>query len=67
MGIMVEGMEGEYKYFGVELWGFFLLIMFMDGFYFGFCLYVILEYKVLSFGILFFMCKNVLMLILLFY
>lgn len=67
MGTMVEEMEGEHKHFGAELWGLLLSITFMDGPYFGLRLYAILEHKVLSFGILFFTCKNALMLILLFY
>lgn len=67
MGTMVEEMEGEHKHFGAELWGLLLSITFMDGPYFGLRLFAILEHKVLSFGILFFTCKNALMLILLFY
>lgn len=67
MGIMIVEMEGLYKYFGIELWGFLLFIIFMDLLYFVFCLYVIVVYEVLNYGILFFICKNVLMLVLLLY
>lgn len=67
LGTTVDGMEEKHKHFGAELWGLLLSITFMDGPYLALRLYAIIVHKVLSFGILFFTCKNVLMLILLFY
>ncbi|XP_062571854.1 transmembrane protein 26-like [Saccostrea cucullata] len=67
LGTMVDEKESEHKNFGAELWGLLISITFMDGPYFALRIYAITVHKVLSFGILFFTCKNVLMLILLFY
>jgi hypothetical protein len=67
LGTMVDEAEEERKNFGAELWGLLISITFMDGPYFGLRVYAIFEHEVLSFGILFFTCKNMLMLILLSY
>ncbi|XP_061164157.1 transmembrane protein 26-like [Saccostrea echinata] len=67
LGTIVDEKESEHKNFGAELWGLLISITFMDGPYFALRIYAITVHKVLSFGILFFTCKNVLMLILLFY
>lgn len=53
--------------FGIEIFSFLILFLLMDGFYCVFRLYVIIVYKVVSYGIIFFICKNILMLVLLLY
>lgn len=67
MGTMTAETEGPHKHFGTELWGLLLSIIFMDLPYFALRLYAIVAYEVLNYGILFFTCKNALMLVLLSY
>lgn len=45
--------------FGIEIFSFLILFLLMDGFYCVFRLYVIIVYKVVSYGIIFFICKNI--------
>lgn len=67
MGTMTAETEGQHKHFGTELWGLLLSIIFMDLPYLALRLYAIVAYEVLNYGILFFTCKNALMLVLLSY
>lgn len=67
MGTMTAETEDPHKHFGAELWGLLLSIIFMDLPYFALRLYAIVAYEVLNYGILFFTCKNALMLVLLSY
>ncbi|KAK3095794.1 hypothetical protein FSP39_019279 [Pinctada imbricata] len=67
-GFLVEtpGKEGR-PLFGIEIISLWISIIFMDGPYLALRLYAMIEVGVLSYGIIFFACKNILMLILLFY
>ena len=53
--------------FGIEIISLWVSIVLMDGPYFCLRLYAMVEFQVLSYGIVFFTCKNALMLVLLFY
>ncbi|XP_062576515.1 transmembrane protein 26-like [Saccostrea cucullata] len=59
--------KGKRSVFGIEILSLFLSFLLMDGPYCALRLYAIIEYKVVSYGIIFFTCKNILMLVLLMY
>lgn len=53
--------------FGIEILSLLISFLLMDGPYCALRLYAIIVYKVVSYGIIFFTCKNILMLVLLLY
>lgn len=55
------------KFFELELWSLMISIMIMDGPFLAVRVYALACYQLITFGILFFVCKNSLMILLLFY
>lgn len=53
--------------FGIEILSLLISFLLMDGPYCALRLYAIIVYNVVSYGIIFFTCKNILMLVLLMY
>ena len=55
------------KLFELEIWSLMISIMIMDGPFLAVRIYALVRYQLITFGILFFVCKNSLMIALLFY
>lgn len=55
------------KIFELEIWSLMISILLMDGPFLAVRAYALVRYQLITFGILFFVCKNLLMIALLFY